>query len=118
MNRTRLLFLLPLALWAFAPWAQALVGEARARPGTVALAHSGSGSLSHLASELLQQRSGGRIQAVAMAAEQRLPVLPQLPTLAEQGIKDMVLERLPGRNSPASSAARALGGKGWRVTPA
>ena len=41
-----------------------LVADARAKPGTVVLAHSGNGSLSHLASELLQQRSGAAFNLV------------------------------------------------------
>lgn len=124
-----------------------LVAEARAKPGTVVLAHSGNGSLSHLASELLQQRSGakfnlvpyrgsgpaltdlagglvaghfatlasgsallsgGRIQAVAVAAERRLPVMPQMPTLAEQGVKDMVLEQWWGLVAPVGTPPKAI----------
>ena len=124
-----------------------LVAEARAKPGAVVLAHSGNGSLSHLASELLQQRSGakfnlvpyrgsgpaltdlagglvaghfatlasgsallsgGRIQAVAVAAERRLPVMPQMPTLAEQGVKDMVLEQWWGLVAPVGTPPKAI----------
>ena len=124
-----------------------LVAEARAKPGTVVLAHSGNGSLSHLASELLQQRSGakfnlvpyrgsgpaltdlagglvaghfatlasgsallsgGRIQAVAVAAERRLPVMPQMPTMAEQGVKDMVLEQWWGLVAPVGTPPKAI----------
>ncbi len=119
-----------------------LLAEARAQPGTVVLAHSGNGSLSHLASELIQQRtgakfnlvpyrgsgpaltdlagglvaghfatlasgsallSGGRIRAVAVASAQRLPVQPQVPTLAEQDVKDMVLEQWWGLVAPAGT---------------
>jgi tripartite-type tricarboxylate transporter receptor subunit TctC len=124
-----------------------LMAEARAKPGTVVLAHSGNGSLSHLASELLQRRAGaefnlvpyrgsgpaltdlagglvaghfatlasgsalltgGRIRAVAVAAERRLPVMPQMPTLAEQGVKDMVLEQWWGLVAPVGTPANAI----------
>jgi tripartite-type tricarboxylate transporter receptor subunit TctC len=124
-----------------------LVAEARAKPGTVVLAHSGNGSLSHLASELFQQRtgakfnlvpyrgsgpaltdlagglvaghfatlasgsallSGGRIQAVAVAAAQRLPVQAQVPTLAEQGVKGMVLEQWWGLVAPTGTPPKAI----------
>ena len=124
-----------------------LLTEARAKPGTVVLAHSGNGSLSHLAGELLQQRagvkfnlvpyrgsgpavtdlaggivaghfatlasasallSGARIQAVAVAAERRLPLMSQLPTLAEQGVKDMVLEQWWGLVAPAGTPPKAI----------
>jgi tripartite-type tricarboxylate transporter receptor subunit TctC len=84
-----------------------LVAEARAKPGTVVLAHSGNGSLSHLASgsALL---SGGRIQAVAVAAAQRLPVQAQVPTLAEQGVKGMVLEQWWGLVAPTGTPPKAI----------
>ena len=124
-----------------------LLAEARAKPGTVVLAHSGNGSLSHLAGELLQQRagvkfnlvpyrgsgpaltdlaggivaghfatlasasallSGARIQAVAVAAERRLPLMSQLPTLAEQGVKDMVLEQWWGLVAPVGTPPKAI----------
>ena len=124
-----------------------LLTEARAKPGTVVLAHSGNGSLSHLAGELLQQRagvkfnlvpyrgsgpaltdlaggivaghfatlasasallSGARIQAVAVAAERRLPLMSQLPTLAEQGVKDMVLEQWWGLVAPVGTPPKAI----------
>jgi tripartite-type tricarboxylate transporter receptor subunit TctC len=124
-----------------------LVAEARAKPGTVVLAHSGNGSLSHLASELLQQRSGatfnlvpyrgsgpaltdlagglvsghfatlasgsallsgGRIRGAAVAAGQRLPVLPAVPTLTEQGVKDMVLEQWWGLVAPVGTPPKAI----------
>jgi tripartite-type tricarboxylate transporter receptor subunit TctC len=37
-----------------------LVATAKAKPGTLSLAHSGNGSASHLAAELLQQKTGAK----------------------------------------------------------
>ena len=37
-----------------------LVAAAKAQPGTISLAHSGNGSSSHLAAELLQQKTGAK----------------------------------------------------------
>ena len=111
------------------------------------LARSGNGSLSPLASELLQQRSdakfnlvpyrgsgpaltdpagglvaghfatlasgstllsGGRIQAVAVAADWRLPAMPQLNALAEQGAKDVVLKQWWGLVAPVGTPPKAI----------
>ena len=47
--------------------------------------------------------SGGRIQAVAVASDWRLPAMPQLNALAEQGAKDMVLERWWGPVAPVGT---------------
>jgi tripartite-type tricarboxylate transporter receptor subunit TctC len=120
----------------------ALLAAARAKPGELAIANSGNGSLSHLAGELLQLRagvkinavpyrgsgpaltdvaagltaghfatlasasalvSGGRIKPVAVASERRLPVMPDVPTLAEQGVPGMVLEQWWGLVAPAGT---------------
>jgi tripartite-type tricarboxylate transporter receptor subunit TctC len=120
----------------------ALMAAARAKPGELAIANSGNGSLSHLAGELLQVRGGvkinavpyrgsgpaltdvaggltaghfatlasasalvssGRIKPIAVASEKRLPVMPDVPTLAEQGVQGMVLEQWWGLVAPAGT---------------
>ena len=102
-----------------------LLAAARARPGTITYGSSGSGSMPHLAGELLSQlagvqmvhvpyRGGGPVGTALLAAEvdmglsdmpvflphhragtlrilavgspQRLPFLPEVPTLAESGV--------------------------------
>lgn len=124
---------------AFASW----MAEARGAALAPAVAHSGNGSLSHLASELFNARTGvkfnlvpyrgsapaltdvaaglvaghfatlasasalvaaGRVQPVAVASAKRLPVLPDVPTLAELGVPDMVLEQWWGLAAPAATA--------------
>jgi tripartite-type tricarboxylate transporter receptor subunit TctC len=118
------------------------LAEARAAKLPPALAHSGNGSLSHLASELFNARTGiqfnlvpyrgsapaltdvagglvgghfatvasasalmsaGRVQPVAVASAKRLPVLPAVPTLAELGIPDLVLEQWWGLVAPTAT---------------
>jgi tripartite-type tricarboxylate transporter receptor subunit TctC len=113
---------------SFGSW----MAAAKAGAAPPALAHSGNGSLSHLASELLSRATGvsfnlvpyrgsapaltdvaaglvaghfatiasasalmaaGRVRPIAVASARRLPVMPAVPTLAELGVKDMVLEQ-------------------------
>ena len=52
--------------------------------------------------------SGERSEAVAVAADRRLPVMPQMPTMAEQGVKDMVLEQWWGLVAPAGTPPKAI----------
>lgn len=128
---------------AFASW----LAEARAATAPPAIAHSGNGSLSHLASELFNARTGvrfnlvpyrgsapaltdvaaglvaghfatlasasalvgaGRVQPVAVASAKRLPVLPEVPTLAELGVPDMVLEQWWGLVAPTGTTDRVI----------
>lgn len=120
---------------------------AKAGAAPPALAHSGNGSLSHLASELLSRATGvrfnlvpyrgsapaltdvagglvaghfatiasasalmsaGRVRPLAVAAARRLPVMPDVPTLAELGVKDMVLEQWWGLVAPAGTPDKAI----------
>lgn len=108
------------------------IALARAKPGNLLMAHTGHGSIGHLTSELLQQRtetrftqvgykgagpafielagaqvqayhatlaSGaamlktGRIAAIAVAGTKRLDALPAVPTLAESGVPNIVVEQ-------------------------
>lgn len=119
-----------------------LVADARAKPGALALAHSGNGASSHLAGELLQVRTGvklnmvpyrgsgpaltdvaggqvaahfatlasaaslvsaGRVKPIAVASARRMPVMPEVPTLAEQGVPGLVLEQWWGLVAPAGT---------------
>lgn len=102
-----------------------LVALARAQPGSLNYASSGSGTGGHLTGELFEQKSGvkighipykgtapgltdlvggqvqmmfsvippalalvksGRLRAVAVTGSQRLPSLPEVPTVAESGV--------------------------------
>jgi len=106
-----------------------LVAAAKAAPGSVDFAHTGNGSVSHLALELLQHETGarfvaipykgagiaigdvaggqvpllftyvstarpmieaGRVRPLAVASEKRLASLPDVPTFAELGIKNII----------------------------
>lgn len=128
---------------SFASW----MAAAKAGAAPPALAHSGNGSLSHLASELLSRATGvgfnlvpyrgsapaltdvagglvaghfatiasasslmaaGRVRPVAVASARRLPVMPSVPTLAELGVKDMVLEQWWGLVAPAGTPDKAI----------
>ena len=124
-----------------------LVAFARTKPGALLMAHTGQGSISHLTSELLQQRTGtkftqvgykgagpafielaggqvqaycatlasgaatlatGRITALAVAGKKRLEALPAVPTLAEAGVPDFVVEQWWGVVAPARTPPEAL----------
>jgi len=123
------------------------LGDARAKAGALALAHSGNGAVSHLAGEILQRRTGvqlnlvpyrgsgpalsdvaggqvsahfstlasasalvaaGRVKPVAVASAKRLPVMPDVPTLAELGVPDMVIEQWWGLVAPAGTPAPVI----------
>jgi tripartite-type tricarboxylate transporter receptor subunit TctC len=105
-----------------------LVADARARPGLLDYASSGSGTGGHLTGELFAQRTGsklnhipykgtnpaltdlaggqvqmmfsvippalalvksGRLRAIAVTSARRLPMLPDVPTVAEAGLREL-----------------------------
>ena len=116
------------------------IAMAKAKPGLVPGAHTGTGSFTHLTLELFQSRTGskfnqvsykgaapafidlgsgqvhvfiatfasgsgilrtGRIRAVGVASEKRIAQLPEVPTLAEVGIQDMVVTQWWAYVAPA-----------------
>lgn len=124
-----------------------LIAVARARPGEVGFAGSGSGSTPHLAGELFKYMTktdmvhvpyrgtgpaitgllsgeagimfmpalpalplvkGSRVKALAVTSEQRLPVLPELPTVAESGLKGYESSQWYGMLAPAGTPAEIL----------
>lgn len=118
------------------------VAYAKQHPGAVSFASQGSGSVSHLGSELLKQTTKiemvhvpykgsapamqdlvagrvqffvtappavlghvqqGRLRALAIAGPQRDPLLPDVPTAAEQGFPDFQLIPWVGLFAPAGT---------------
>jgi tripartite-type tricarboxylate transporter receptor subunit TctC len=113
--------------------------SAKTQPGALAIAHSGNGSSSHLAAELLQQRASakfnlvsykgsgpamldlagghvsahfatfasggptmktGKVVALAVAGNKRVSSLNDVPTFAESGIPNFVVEQWWGLVAP------------------
>ncbi|MGJ7543016.1 tripartite tricarboxylate transporter substrate binding protein [Variovorax sp. LT1R16] len=122
--------------------AKELVAYAKAHPGKVSFASSGSGSAAHLTSELLktltktdmvhvpyrgaspaladlmggqvplfldpppnliQPAKVGRIRLIGVAGDKRLPILPDVPTFAEQGFAGMVGSTWASMIAPAGT---------------
>ncbi|MBI0539111.1 tripartite tricarboxylate transporter substrate binding protein [Roseomonas sp. KE2513] len=118
------------------------ISYAHARPGQLNYASSGAGSLQHLGTELLKQRTGidlthvpyrgtgetmndvlagriqfymttpppvavpirdGRLRALAMAAAERHPALPDVPTAAEAGLPGYTAESWFGLFAPKAA---------------
>jgi tripartite-type tricarboxylate transporter receptor subunit TctC len=117
-----------------------MIALARARPGTITVAITGVGAISHLAIELLQhaaaiklqyvpyrgagqaisdfiggqvnamsaevpvlmpQLKAGKAKVLAVAAQNRSDVLPDVPTFAELGFADVVADNWSGVLAPA-----------------
>ena len=127
--------------------AKALAALARAKPGTVPIASTGTGSMPHLALELFQsaagvkflhvpyrgaapaltdllggqvqglfadapvllsQIQGGKLRALAAASAKRNAVLPDVPTLAEQGLPDTNADNWYALLAPAHTPAAVV----------
>ncbi len=121
---------------------QALIKLAKAKPGGLNYATSGSGSTQHIAAELFKDQTGtfmthipyrgsgpalvdlvggqvqlsfdtmpsvigqikaGRIRALAVASAKRNPQLPNVPTMAEAGVKGVEMSAWYGIYMPAST---------------
>jgi tripartite-type tricarboxylate transporter receptor subunit TctC len=119
-----------------------LISFARARPGDILFAGSGSGSTPHLAGELFKVQTGtkmvhvpyrgtgpaitailsgevstmfmpaltalpliqsGRVRALAVTSLERLPALPELPTVSESGLKGYQSSQWYGLLAPAGT---------------
>lgn len=52
-------------------------------------------------SSILPQITGGRVRALAVSGKERLPELPNTPTVQEAGVKDFVVESVIGIVAPA-----------------
>ena len=124
-----------------------LIAIARARPGEVTFAGSGSGSTPHLAAELFKYMTktdmvhvpyrgtgpaitgvlsgeaaimfmpalpaiphvrSGRMKALGVTSEQRLPALPDVPTVAESGLKGYESSQWYGMLAPAGTPTEIL----------
>ncbi len=120
---------------------------AKAKPGEIAVAHTGVGSFTHLTLELLQSRTGtkfnqvsykgaapamielaggqvqlaiftlasaagtlrtGRITPVAIMGDKRVDALPDVPTVGELGMKDLVINQFWGYVAPAGVPAAVI----------
>jgi tripartite-type tricarboxylate transporter receptor subunit TctC len=124
-----------------------LVALARAKPGTITFASSGSGTSPHLAGEMLKalakidlihvpykgsamganallgghvmmnvgllpavlpQMQAKRVRAIAATTAQRIPSLPDLPTVAESGYPDYEISSWQGMWAPAGVSPDVL----------
>lgn len=124
-----------------------LIAIAKARPGQVQYAGSGSGSTPHLAAELFKTMAkvdmvhipyrgsgpamigllsgeasvmflpainagphlkSGRLRALAVTSAARLPAMPQLPTIAESGLRGYESSQWYGAFAPAGTPAEIL----------
>ena len=124
-----------------------LIALARARPGQVNFAGSGSGSTPHLAAELFNTLAkvdmvhvpyrgtgpaivglmsgeasvmfmpttnavplvkSGRLRALAVTSRQRVPAMPELPTVSESGLKGYESSQWYGLFAPAGTPADAI----------
>lgn len=124
-----------------------LIAIARAKPGQVQYAGSGSGSTPHLAAELFKTMAkvdmvhipyrgsgpamigllsgeasvmflpainagphlkSGRLRALAVTSAARLPAMPQLPTIAESGLRGYESSQWYGALAPAGTPAEIL----------
>jgi tripartite-type tricarboxylate transporter receptor subunit TctC len=124
-----------------------LAALARARPGQVLFAGSGSGSTPHLAAELFNSLAGvkmvhvpyrgsgpaivglmsgeasvmfmpttnavplvkaGRLRALAVTSRERVPAMPELPTVSESGLKGYESSQWYGLLAPAGAPADVL----------
>jgi tripartite-type tricarboxylate transporter receptor subunit TctC len=124
-----------------------LIALARARPGQVNFAGSGSGSTPHLAAELFNTLAhvkmvhvpyrgtgpaivgimsgeasvmfmpatnavplvkAGRMRALAVTTRERVPAMPELPTVAESGLQGYESSQWYGMLAPAGSPADVL----------
>ena len=125
-----------------------LIALAKARPGQVNFAGSGSGSTPHLAAELFNTMAkvrmvhvpyrgtspaivglmsgeasvmfmpttnavplvkGGRLRALAVTSRERVPAMPELPTVSESGLKGYESSQWYGMLAPAGTPADILG---------
>jgi len=123
------------------------VAYAKAHPGKVTVGSAGTGTVTHLAGELLQRESGiellhvpyrstansltdlvgghidaifgdvailkphvnsGAIRALAITSDERSPLLPELPTMAEAGFPKVHTEVWYGLLAPARTPAPVL----------
>ena len=124
-----------------------LIAFAKARPGDILFAGSGSGSTPHLAGELFKTQTGtkmvhvpyrgtgpaitailsgevstmfmpaltalpliqsGRVRALGVTSLERLPALPELPTVSESGLKGYQSSQWYGVLAPAGTSPEIL----------
>jgi tripartite-type tricarboxylate transporter receptor subunit TctC len=58
--------------------------------------------------EVAEHVSGGKLRALAVASKSRIPTLPQVPTIAEQGYKDYAVDVWYGLVTPAKTSKEAV----------
>jgi len=134
-----------------------LIAAAKARPGTVTIAHTGNGTVGHLAGEVFARQAGikvlivpykgaaqvvtdilggqvdllfgnplavmpmasaGLLHAIAVTSLQRLPALPEVPTVDEAGYRGFEATNWSGLVAPANTPAAVVARLNGAVTAA
>jgi tripartite-type tricarboxylate transporter receptor subunit TctC len=81
------------------------IALAKARPGQLNYGSAGNGSAGHL---ILGHIKSGKLRCIATGTKERLPQLPDVPTVAESGYPGFEMTQWYGLNAPPSMPQAAI----------